>query len=75
MKRKNDNSVSQSRRAIKEKEEWVKELERRNKKLSQTIPEKGKVEVKLRAQLEKSASPEEKKRLADEVRRVKKELE
>ena len=60
--------LSQSRRAIKEQEERLKELERRNKKLSQTITEKGKFEAKLRAQLERSTSP-------DEVRRAKKELE
>ena len=67
--------LSQSRRAIKEQEERVKELERRNKKLSQTITEEGKVEAKLRAQLEKSTSPDQRKRLDEEVRRAKKELE
>ena len=67
--------LSQSRRAIKEQEERAKELERQNKKLSKTITEKGKVEAKLRAQLEKSTSPSERKRLDAEIRKVKRNLD
>ena len=67
--------LSQSRRAIKEQEERLKDLERQNKKLSKTSTEKEKVEVKLRAQLEKSTSPGERKRLDEEIRKVKRDLD
>ena len=65
--------LSQSRRAIKEQEERVKDLEKQNKKLSKSIIEK--VEGKLRAQLEKSTSPGERKRLDEEIRKVKRDLD
>ena len=66
--------LSQSRRETKEQEERVKELERQNKKLSKTITEKEKVENNLRSQLEKSTSPGERKRLDEEISRVKSDL-
>ena len=66
--------LSQSRRATKEQEERVKDLERQNKKLSKTITEKEKVVNKLRDQLEKSTSPSERKRLDEEISQVKRDL-
>ena len=67
--------LSQSRRATKEQEERVKDLERQNKKLSKTITEKEKVVSKLRDKLEKSTSPSESKRLDEEISQVKREGE
>ena len=67
--------LSLSRREIKEKEERVKDLEKENKKISKTITGKEKVVNQPRDQLEKFTSPEEKKRLDEEVRRLKKDLE
>ena len=66
--------LSQSRRATKEQEERVKDLEKLNKKLSKTITEKEKVMNKLRDQLEKSTSPSERKRLDEEISKVKRDL-
>ena len=66
--------LSQSQRATKEQEERVKDLERQNKKLSKTITEKEKVVSKLRDQLEKSTSPSERKRLDEEISKVKRDL-
>ena len=66
--------LSQSRRATKEQEEQAKVLERQNKKLSKTITEKEKVVNKLRDQLEKSTSPSERKRLDEEISKVKRDL-
>ena len=59
--------LSESRRA-------TKDLERQNKKLSKTITEKEKVVNKLRDQLEKSTSPSERKRLDEEINKVKRDL-
>ena len=66
--------LSQSRREIKEREDRVKDLEKQNKKLSKTITEKEKVVNKLRDQLEKSTSPGERKRLDEEINKVKRDL-
>ena len=66
--------LSQSRRDIKEREEKLKDLEKQNKKLSKTITEKEKVVNKLRDQLEKSTSPSERKRLDEEINKVKRDL-
>ena len=66
--------LSQSRRDIKEREEKLKDLEKQNKKLSKTITEKEKVVSKLRDQLEKSTSPDERKKLDEEISQVKRDL-
>ena len=50
-------------------------MEKRNKKLSKTITEKEKLEGKLRAQLEKSTLPSERKRLDEEISKVKRDLD
>ena len=49
-------------------------MEKENKKLSKTITEKEEVVNKLRDQLEESTSPSEKKRLDEEIRKVKSDL-
>ena len=66
--------LNQSRRDTKEREEKLKDLEKQNKKLSKTITEKEKVVNKLRDQLEKSTSPSERKRLDEEISKVKRDL-
>ena len=48
-------------------------MEKQNKKLSKTITEKENVENKLRDQLEKSTSPSERKRLDEEISKVKRD--
>ena len=59
---------------IQERKERFKDLEKQNKKLSKTITEKEKVVNKLRDQLEKSTSPSERKRLDEEINKVKRDL-
>ena len=49
-------------------------MEKQNKKLSKTLTEKEKVVNKLRDQLEKSTSPSERKRLDEEISKVKRDL-
>ena len=71
----NEDELRQLRRAFEEREEQIKDLESQNKKLSNTIVEKEMVEGKLRAQLEKSTSPGERKRLNEELAKVKRDLE
>ena len=66
--------LNQSRRDTKEREEKLKDLEKQNKKLSKTITEKEKVVNKLRDQLEKSTSPDERKKLDEEISQVKRDL-
>ena len=66
--------LGQSRKVIKDSEGRLRDLEKQNKKLSKTITEKEKVVSKLRDQLEKSTSPSERKRLDEEISKVKRDL-
>ena len=73
----NDQIIEQNVETVRQLSESriaTKDLERQNKKLSKTITEKEKVVNKLRDQLEKSTSPSERKRLDEEINKVKMDL-